>query len=289
MSVDLESLRRVSVPLDGIHRELRLDLPRAGTLLPLIHDPAVRDANLAEEDLLLELIQIVELDGRRLDKRVLRELLHRPDALATLLVARNRLYDTACEQGLARVACPTCGREMELQLAAFAFLLHARPWDLFERGVLPAAPRLAGELLRGARPRGVPLASSIAFELPAAQLGIARPADAVRGVLGPIGPADEQAAWARWAPPDGERPEGRTWWRPRHPGFRAVLRLTVALRRLEQPDGRAIEPTPEAVERLYMADIHFLDLLYSYACLADASNDAAIVCPSCSTSFSPAL
>ena len=99
----------------------------------------------------------------------------------------------------------------------------------------------------------------------------------------------EQAAWARWAPPDVERPEGRTWWRPRHPGFRAMLRLSVALRRLEQADGRVIEPTPESVERLYAADIHFLDLLYWHACAANAPIDATVACQKCSTSFLPAL
>lgn len=289
MTAGLAAGVSLQIVLGGHARTIALTLPRAELLYPLIHDSAIRDARMAETDLATELMQIATIDGGELDRSTARALLAEPAALAQVLAERDRLYHAACEQGRARIPCPACGVELVLDLVGLMVLLSAPAWNLFDRGILPAAPRLAGELRRGARPAGVATARSMGFDLPWARVGLAGADDAVRGTFTAADAGEESAAWARWTPPDAPRDDHRTWWRPRHPGFRAVLRLAVALRGLERADGSTVDLDPAAVARLGAADVQFLDLLYSYAVVTDAGETAVVECAACAVRFVPVL
>jgi len=89
----------------------------------------------------------------------------------------------------------------------------------------------------------------------------------------------EQGAWERWAPEDVTPPAGRAHWRRELPGFRAILRLTVALRSL---DGKTDLSTAD-VDALSIADFFFLDTSYELLHYVDQPRPEALVvtCENC--------
>jgi hypothetical protein len=77
---------------------------------------------------------------------------------------------------------------------------------------------------------------------------------------------------------------GREQWREDVPGFRAALRLSVALKYL---DGLSGEITPEAVLQMPATDFYFLDNLHYLAHNVDITDEAkaTIRCAQCGRPF----
>ena len=95
----------------------------------------------------------------------------------------------------------------------------------------------------------------------------------------------EAAAWRRWAPTGVTPPAERSHWRYRSPGFRAIVRLTVALRALDGDTAL----TPERIEALSLADFLFLDAAYFLTHYADQPTSEALVltCEACGGRYLP--
>lgn len=264
-------------------------------VVPLIFDPPLTQEQ-GESALAAEFVQIAEIDSEPIDLETARAVIHTPGELAPLLSARNRLYLFACEQGRVGVKCPTCGAKTELDLLFYALTLGVSQWELTDRGVLLRSPylgvRRADEPLPSppARPAGIRATSQFDFALPSARLGVTDKNDAIGGVLGDLDPSAESAAWARWVPLDKEQPVERIYWDREHAGFRTMLRLSVALEQLYRLGGGMIEPTPVAVEQLFLADFHFLDLLCRFTHDLPVSTESilkncSIACAECGKQF----
>src|SRR5262249_51871778 len=93
----------------------------------------------------------------------------------------------------------------------------------------------------------------------------------------------EEEAWARWAPDGVTPPAGFAHWRRDSPGFRAILRLTIALRALDDNH----DPTPRDVEALSIADFLVLDTCYQLVHYADQPQAEALVvtCENCGAEY----
>lgn len=275
----LDNLRRTRISLAGAERRITLDPPRCADVAGLVVDPPRRPGH--ERALVRgELVQTVELDGAPIWAEYADLIIDDPVALPVVIAARDRLYAFLVEQGRAFAVCPSCAADVELDLAFYAVALRLPPWQVTD-GLFLAVPRLAlpeppappilcpseerPVVVRGIAPRPLsPLrAQRIDFLLPSGRAGLAGPDDAVAGSLGDIEPAMEAAAWRTWAPPLQDQPAERMYWAPTRAGFRAMLRISVALTSLRDARSRPISPTPESVEQLFFADLQFLDLLYT--------------------------
>jgi hypothetical protein len=139
----------------------------------------------------------------------------------------------------------------------------------------------------GQRLSAVPRTTRLRVELPSGLLdieprvneGVFRDIDSEPGI------ALEAAAWKRWAPVGQTPPEDRAHWRYRSPGFRATLRLTVALRSLDAEEAL----TPERIEALSIVDHLFLDAAYFLTHYADQPSAEAMVvtCEGCGGTYLP--
>lgn len=287
------------LPLGGRERAFTLLVPEAGALLRLVFEPASRQApSLVEGALVGELMHLLDtLEGRPLEVADAEAIARDPHALGAVFALRNRLCAHLLECGRAFAQCPHCHAwEAELDLLYYTLALHPPAWELFERGVWLAPPRLSERRPPGARPRGGALTSRLRVALPSGR-------DAEIGDLDAV-PGREDAAWARlraWREEVSERygrgelDEAnedeyfeRVHWREDHPGFRAALRLALALVRL---DGVAGEPSPEAVERLPLGDFLFLDRLYALAHDVEVRSfeRLTLTCERCGDTFLPLL
>ena len=225
-------------------------------------------------------MQTIALDGTPIWTEQADLIIDDPSALAAVVAVRERVYEFLAEQGRAVAVCPTCAGTVELDLAFYAVALRLPSWRVTD-GAFLAVPGLAhpeppeppilrptqerpvaarGIALRPPRP---PRAARIDFVLPSARTGLADADDAVAGSLADIEPGREAEAWRTWAPPDRDQPDERMYWAPSRAGFRAVLRLSVAVRSLRDSRSGPIEPTPGSVEHLFLADLQFLDALYT--------------------------
>lgn len=275
----LDDLRRLTVRLGGTDRNVTLHPPTYDGVVRTLMEPADRDPR-ARLLLMGELVQILDLDGEPVGAKSAESIVDDPVALDAILAARTRLYAWLLEQGRAIAICPTCSAGTELDLAFYVSTLGMPPWTIAD-GQFIAAPTLAwpaplppplGRLtgdyvlpirITASRPPSPPRAARIDFALPSARVGLAEPGDAMAGTLEDVDHAREIEAWRRWLPAGVKQPTEHIHWHHDQPNFRAALRLAVALVDLHDSEGHPIEPTPEAIEQLFLADVQFLDLLYT--------------------------
>lgn len=274
-------LLRAEFTLRGIPRVARLRIPSAGEVLALILDKDIRSASLVESALMLELQALIEdLDGEELDEQTARHIAAEPEALACVLRVRNALYNDSVIQGRAFARCPHCGdREIEADLLFYWMTLKLPPWNFFDQGVLMNPPSLSTPLPLAARPPDIPRAAGIRVVYPAES----RFESAFSSVAPALGGDREVQAWATWVDSVNRQPPERSHWRRRSPGFRAVLRLSVAL----APEGPLL--SPEVVEALPIGAFLFLDLLHFAASnvAIGQSSRVSVACPGCSGVFLP--
>jgi hypothetical protein len=285
---DIKTALELSVRVGGRSREVRLAIPTVGEVLPDVCEP---DARLADDLPFLVLGLIDKLDGDTPGLADAQAICAEPNALRTLLTARNRLWGDLRMQGTLFAQCPHCKeREGRFSLPTMAAVLRRAPPPIFEpHGAFVEIPVLADPHRPGERLSVVPQTTRLGVELPSGRLAIAPVAR--EAVLRDIdndlegGVELEGAAWKRWAPTDTTPPAERSHWRYLSPGFRATLRLTVGLRSLDSKDAL----TPENIEALSIADFLFLDAAYFLTHYVDQPSAAALVtaCASCGGEYVP--
>jgi hypothetical protein len=287
----LDTLLNVRVPLDDAKRAVRLRVPPAVDLLTLILEPKVRTPERLAVLVPSELKRLMEsVDGQPATIELARAFARDMVATVELLTARKRLLEVLSEEGAVYATCPHClAWEAELSVVALTVALQAGPWPIIEDGAVLGVPALADPLPRGTRPATPPAAARIRFVPPSHVLGL--PAEITGGVLGDADAEQDRLvreAWSRWAPPDDERAPGRTQWRHDVPGFRAMLRLAVALTSVE---GTSEPISPALVERMPAVDFYFLDTLHYVTHNVDVGpqTHAAITCEKCGARFLPVL
>lgn len=279
LALRLDELRRLCIQLGGVAHAITLYPPRYEQVVDLVMDPHNRARNPRAVSR-AELVQIVDMDEKPIYLEQADRIVNDPKAFRTILAARELMYAWILEQGHILAACPACGKTQEIDLAFFAVALRLPPWRVTD-GEFIATPRLSDPeppeppltrpyeerlvALRGLAPRppAPPKAAHIDFILPSARTGLAEPDDALMGTIGDVLPDHEAKAWRTWAQPDREQPDERFHWRANQAGFRAALRLSVGLLDLRDGEGNLIDTTPEFVERMFLADVQFLDVLYT--------------------------
>ncbi|MBX7194759.1 MAG: hypothetical protein K1X94_22075 [Sandaracinaceae bacterium] len=225
-----------------------------------------------------------DLDGEPLPLTLAGEIAADPAARAAVLAARVALFEGLRDRGAAWLLCPACRRgEVELSLAELASKLAAARAPIADRAgaLLPLC--LSSEHELPSRPVALPTAARLRFRLPGAAAGLASPA--AGGVLGRVDPRREAQAWDTFAPIGVDPPDEHFDWTFEEPGFRATLRLSVAL---ESLDDQAVDG-PAALEPLPVCDLLFLDELYRLAWLtpARATLAASVECGACRAAFLP--
>ena len=287
----LDTLLNVRVPMGGAERSVRLRVPPAGDLLTLILERKVRTPERLAVLVPSELKRTIEsIDGQPSNIELARAITRDMPAMVELLTARKRMLEVLSEEGVVYATCPHCRAwEAELSVVALTVALQAGPWPIIEDGAVLGVPALAEPLPRGTRPATLPAAARIRFVPPTHVVGL--PAEVVGGVLGDAD-ADQgrlvREAWNRWAPPGDERAPGRQQWRHDVPGFRAALRLAVALTSVE---GATDPISPALIERMPVVDFYFLDTLHYVTHNVDVGpqTHAAITCEQCGARFLPVL
>jgi hypothetical protein len=276
------ALTEFDLDLDGRSRHFKLREPATSEVISLVLDRDIRTADLVERRLAFELYYLIEeVDGEEPDWEEAQAWVRNPESLGRLLHARNRLYNHLAEQGRALAFCPHCdGPPAELDLLFYWMTLRLPKWDFFDQGVLMHSPSLSSNIPAGSRPPAPPRARNLAFTYPYLQ-----------GDLHSLATAESQARehayWPRFAPDDEDPPDDRAHWRRNSPGFRAILRLAVAL----TPDSQAREVTPAEVDALPLGAFLFADLLHFAAVNVDVPGDsrAKLKCAHCTQEFLPVL
>src|SRR2546423_3149652 len=253
--------RRVQLAVGGRVREIELALPTVGEVVPDVREPARRRSDDVPY-LILDAIDTV--DGDVAGLRVGEEISRDPAALARLLTARNRLWGEVRLGGRLHALCPHCReRESSFGLTTFAIALGTPPPPLFSAdGVFVEIPTLADRRRSGPRATEVPCTPRLRAVLPSGLFDLEpRAAEAVLRDLDSDfegGAELEAQAWTRWAPEGRTPPVGRAHWRRASPGFRAILRMSIAVQKLEGNP----QATPERIEGMSPADFFFLDASY---------------------------
>ena len=285
----LRALLQLRIPFHGAEHEVELRVPSTGEIFPLLLEPQHRTPERMAVMFPAEFKRLVKaIDGQPMTIETARALYGEPESAGRIIAARNRLYEALAEQGRVFAQCPHCRQwEAELKLLALVVGLHAGPWPIIDERLFLAMPSLADPRPNGTRPPTLPRTSRLRFELPSHVVGL--PAEAQTGILGDVdadGGRRERAAWERWVPPGTARAEGREMWREDVAGFRAMLRLSVALERL---DGLVGEITPEVIARMPIVDFYFLDNLYYLVHNVDIASDTPLVidCAQCGKRYLP--
>lgn len=283
---DVDRALNVRFALGGRERTVRMALRTAAEVVPDARLPHER----SHEDLTYSVLDLIDtLDGEVPGLADAREICTSPVALAALLGARNRLWSDLRMAGRLLALCPHCGRrESSFGLETLALVLRHPPPPLFSAdGLFLEVPALAERRPHGTRLAQVPSAARLRGLLPSGRLALEpSTAEAVlRSIDTEDGRKREAAAWDRWAPPDAIPPPERSHWLRALPGFRAILRLSVAL---ESLDG-ATDVTPERVEALSLADFLFLDAAYDLTHHVDQPRPDALVatCEDCGGAYLP--
>jgi hypothetical protein len=273
-------LTQLDLEMGGRTRHFRLREPTAGEVIGLVLDPDLRASDLVENRLALELYRVFEEP----DWSEVKTWVRSPEILGPLLHARNRLYNHLADQGRALAECPFCdGPPVELDLLFYWMTLRLPKWDFFDRGVLMHLPSLSSKLPAGSRPDQPPRARRIGFTYPGEP--------SLHGQIHPLtnrnAASREEAYWERYVPEDADLPDQRAHWRRNSPGFRAILRLAVAL----SPDPHGREITPADVDELPLGVFLFLDLLHFATVNVDVPNNprAQVACRQCGQQFLPVL
>lgn len=259
MSVDqLRALLQVTISLGGSDRLVELQIPTVRQIVPLILPPERRTAGQLGNRLATELLAVVEnVDGKPIDRALSETICADGAALSVLLRARGHAFSALSERGRVYALCPHCrSHETEFTVLALVAGLEEGPWPVTDPEGLVAVPALATLRPLGGRPKDLARAAGIRVRMASAECGLN--AGVESAVLGEIATETDAEAWRTWAPSGVEQPDERYYWRYRNPGFRALLRLGVALREI---DGN-INVTPAALEPLPIVDYFFLDNAY---------------------------
>jgi hypothetical protein len=279
-----EKLRQLTLPFQGRMRAATLRVPTAGEILPLVIEPDIRSPSLVAASLTQEVLALIDtLDGECPTEDDALALSQDAEALGRVLQVRNALYEHLVAAGRALARCPNCGADAEVDLQFYWLALRLPRWNFFDRGVLMHVPSLSNPLPSGRRPEPARLATSIAFRHPSDPV--------VEGVLRTLQSDEsrrrEAEAWAAWVPPGIEKTEGHWHWRKRVPGFRAMLRLAVALD--PSPDRPSLSPS--TIEAMPIGAYLFLDLLHFATSNVDITDGtrAEVTCPACLQRFLPML
>jgi hypothetical protein len=287
-----EELTTFEVTIGGRTRLVQLKPLRYEQLPGYIRDRSRRQHDEAWW-LRAELRLIVDIDGTEIDDNELDALLADADAAARVIGAREQLYTWLVEQGRVRATCPECGNAKELDLGAYVLLLNMRPWPVLD-GLLLATPGLAtpeppevrdpyGErpvALRGLAPRPAqpPRAARIDFELPSARCGFSESKDPVAGTIGDIDPEREGDAWRKYVPVGRPQPADYVAWTYDEAWFRAALRVMIATTELRDHNGNTLPLEPPRFTWMWLADVQFLDALYTATHELPAAATAAVRC-----------
>jgi hypothetical protein len=127
------------------------------------------------------------------------------------------------------------------------------------------------------RPDHLARAARIDFELPSARCGVADPGDAISGTLGDIDYEAERDAWRTYGPVGHRQPVDRVHGTYDEAWFRAALRLTVATRELRSGSAKPLALEPSSFTWLWLADVQFLDALYTATHDLPVQSDAGLV------------
>jgi hypothetical protein len=284
----IEALTDLTIRLNGRYRSVRLRMPLTKMVYPLIIPEELRTPQRLGMILPIEIFDCIEtIDGEPVTLARADAVASDPDLAIALTNRLRLLIEMVSARGIAYASCPSCNKgEADLTQGALMALLQARPWPIFE-GPFFALPALSTYLQRGVRPSGIPLMSRLRFKCPTEVLE--RGTEAQSGFLGsldtePVGPR-EAAAWEKWTVSE-ETIEGREDWNTGVPGFRALLRLCVAL-----DHGRGVDPgstSPASIETMPAADFYFLDQLYYLTHNVSIAPDTiTITCSVCNTKFLP--
>ncbi len=289
MTIDkrFESLFHSRVQFQGRERQVELRVPAFGEIFALVLESQHRTPERMSVMFPAEFKRLIKSLGENsVGIEHARALYADAQAAGQIVAARNRLFETLAEQGLLYAQCPHClNWEAEVSIVALTVALQAGPWPIIDGRMFLAVPSLSSRLPRGIRPAGVPGTSRVRFDLPSSVFRLTTP---IRS--GTLGAADrnngtsERAAWARWVTSREVGISGREQWREDVPGFRAALRLAVALEHLQGIEG---EITPEVVLDMLSVDFYFLDNLHYLVHNVDLQNDkkASINCEACGLPF----
>jgi len=273
---------RLTLAIGGRAQEVTLREAETREIVPLYLDPDLRVPDLVRSRRVLEMLALVDtIDGEIPDEPEAEAIIAEPALLAAVLQARDAFYDRLVEQGRALAACPHCrAGEVELDLLFYWVALRLPAWRLSDEDGLLGRPSLASTLPPGARPAGLAATRRLSFRYGSDIRG------RLLGLRGPDAPMREAAAWRHHVPAGVEPEDERAHWRETSTGFRAILRLSVAL---AWPDGR--DATPAEVDVLPVGAFFFLDLLHFATCNLDIPDAArlAVRCPSCGGDFLPVL
>jgi hypothetical protein len=271
-------------PGSGSSRRLRLREPTAAEVIGLALDEDIRTPDLVEQTLAHELYRLIaEIDGEEPTWEDVVTIMRDPVCLARVLYARNVFYNHLAELGRALAFCPFCDAPPAvLDLLFFYLMLKLPKWDFFDGGLLMRPPSLSSSLPAGRRPDTPPRARQLGYMYPSEpQVG-----RLIHALTTPEAAVRERNYWEQYTPEDSE-PEEHPHWRRNSPGFRAILRLAVAL----NPDPGGREITPMDVDAMPLGAFLFLDLLY-FATVNVGVYDAVRVqvkCSQCGQSFLPVL
>ena len=291
MTIDkkFESLFQIKIQFQGADHVVNLRVPPFGELFGLILQPQHRTPERMSVMFPAEFKRLIaSLDGRVVDIESARGLYADPHAAGQIVAARNKLLETLAEQGRIFAQCPYCFKwEAELNVIAMTVALQQGPWPIIDERMFLAVPSLAQQFPPNRQPRTILGASRIRFELPSSVIGLGAPVTA--GILRDAdreGGTLEQLAWDRVKSQIDKT--GREQWRSDVPGFRAVLRLAIALQAL---DGLSTEITPQVIMDMPAVDFYFLDNLHYLVYNADIQDEhkARLECRHCFRSFLPVM
>jgi hypothetical protein len=272
----------LDLEVGGHNRRFRLREPATGEVISLVLDRDLRTSDLVERRLALELYRVIaEVDGDEPEWPDVQAWAHDPEILGRLLQARARLYNHLAEQGRALAFCPHCdGPPAELDLLFYWLVLGLPKWDFFDHGMLMHIPSLSSPLPAGSRPSQAARARKLEFAYPQLR-------GEIHSLATTEAQAREQAYWQRFLPEGKEPSQKRAHWRRNSPGFRAILRLAVAL--TPDPGGRNV--TPGEVDKSPLGSFLFCDLLHFAAVNVDVENPgrARLTCKHCGGQFLPVL
>lgn len=271
---------RLTLPIDGRPRQLVLREAETQEIVPLVLEPDLRVPDLVREWREREMLALIDtIDGSIPSEAEAAALVRSPEALATVLHLRDAFYDRLVELGRALPVCPHCtDGAVELDLLFYWLALRLPAWRLAGESGLIGQPSLASELPAGRRPAAPPCMHRLDFRYGAGTQG------ALRSLFSPNTAAREALAFQHHAPPGTEPDDAHPHWRHGSIGFKAILRLSLAL---TWPDGR--EATPLEVDGLPVGAFFFLDLLHFATCNVDVvdADRLAVSCPSCGGRFLP--
>jgi hypothetical protein len=280
----LAALRHLELPLAGRLRQLRLAIPAGGDVIEAIRT----SGNEQPDDLAYHLLAVIEaIDADEPGLEEARQICGEREALAAVLRARNALWGDLRMHGRLYFRCPHCqSSEASYELSTLALVLREPlPSIVTPDGVFLAPPAIADSRPAGTRTDAVPRASRLRLLLPSGRLDL--DPQVSETVLRPLetaeGAALEADAWRKWLSLDAVLPGESPQWRRQRPGYRAILRMSVAAASIDGTDG----VTPERVEALSIADLLCLDAAYFLAFSVDQFRPDALVaeCPGCSKAF----